>query len=54
MNSQEILNAVARLAHSQGCYGRLYEILVEDPETLQSLVDQNFKSTLDMIMFLES
>lgn len=58
MNRQEILNAVKSLAMSQGFYGRLYNALtngIEEAEAvLQEMVDQNFKDSVDMVMWLES
>lgn len=53
MNKQEIMDAIKSLSHSQGFYGRLYETLKANPEALDFLAKQNFKDTLDMIMFLE-
>lgn len=58
MNKQEILNAVKSLAQSQGFYGRLYEALTsgteEAEEALDQMVEQNFKDSVDMVMWLES
>lgn len=54
MNKQEIMDAIKSLAQSQGFYGRLYETLKENPEALEFLEKQNFKDSLDMIMFLEA
>ena len=58
MNRQEILNAVKSLAMSQGFYGRLYNALTNGTEeaeaVLQEMEDQNFKDTVDMVMWLES
>lgn len=58
MNRQEILNAVKSLAMSQGFYGRLYNALTNGTEeaeaVLQEMVDQNFKDTVDMVMWIES
>lgn len=53
MNKKEIMEAIKSLAHSQGFYGRLYETLKEDPEALEFLEEQNFKDSLEMVMFLE-
>lgn len=53
MNKKEIMEAIKSLAHSQGYYGRLYEELKENPEALEFLEEQNFKDSLDMVMFLE-
>ena len=58
MNRQEILNAVKSLAMSQGFYGRLYNALTNGTEVaealLQEMVDQNFKDSVDMVMWIES
>ena len=58
MNRQEILNAVKSLAMSQGFYGRLYNALTDGTEeaesVLQEMVDQNFKDSVDMVMWIES
>lgn len=58
MNRQQILNAVKSLAQSQGFYGRLYEALTsgteEAEDALNQMVEQNFKNSVDMVMWLES
>ena len=58
MNRQEILNAVKSLAMSQGFYGRLYNALTNGTEeaeaVLQEMVSQNFKDSVDMVMWIES
>lgn len=58
MNRQEILNAVKSLAMSQGFYGRLYNALTNETDeaeaVLQEMVDQNFKDSVDMVMWIES
>lgn len=54
MNKQEIMDAIKALAGSQGFYGRLYETLKEHPGALEFLEKQNFKDSLDMVMFLEA
>lgn len=53
MNKAEILIALKKLAHSQGFYGRLLEEIENDDSILQQLEDQNFKDTVDMILWLE-
>lgn len=53
MNKKEIMEAIKSLAKSQGFYGRLYEDLKENTEALEFLEKQNFKDSLDMVMFLE-
>lgn len=54
MNKQEIMDAIKSLAQSQGFYGRLYRTLKENSEALEFLEKQNFKDSLDMVMFLEA
>ena len=54
MNKKEIMEAIKSLAQSQGFYGRLYRTLKENPEALDFLAKQNFKDSLDMVMFLEA
>lgn len=54
MNAQEIMETVKELAKSQGFYCHLYEILKANPEALDFLAKQNFKDSIDMIMFLEA
>ncbi len=53
MTAQEIMETVKSLARAQGFYYRLYETLKANPEALDFLAKQNFKDSLDMIMFLE-
>lgn len=53
MSKQEIMEAIKSLAMSQGFYGRLYRTLKENPEALDFLAKQNFKDSVEMIMFLE-
>jgi hypothetical protein len=57
MNKQEILNSIKLLASSQGFYGRLYEQLTDESEEserfLSELEAQNFKDSVDLIMYLE-
>lgn len=58
MKKEEILQAIRSLAASQGFYGRLLIILTSDePDAvayLEYLEEQNFKDTVDLVMFLES
>lgn len=54
MNRNDIMFAIQSLAKSQGFYGRLYRTLKENPEALEFLEKQNFKDSLDMVMFLEA
>ena len=57
MDREKILDAVLMLARSQGFYGRLYEFLTsgtdEAENMLQEMEAQNFKDTLDMVLWLE-
>lgn len=58
MKIKEILEAIKMLANSQGSYGRFYESLMnltdqQRYKVLQVLENQNFKDTIDLIMFLE-
>lgn len=53
MDRQQILDAVASLAMSQGFYGRLYEQIKDNDEALDYLESQNFGDVVDMVMFLE-
>lgn len=54
MTKEEIMEAIKSLARSQDFYGRLYETLKANPEALDFLAKQNFKDSLDMVMFLEA
>lgn len=54
MNKKEIMKTIKSLARSQGFYGRLYETLKSNPEALEFLEKQNFKDSLEMVMFLEA
>lgn len=54
MTRKEIMEAIQSLAHSQGYYGRLYEELKDNDEALEFLEKQNFKNSLEMVMFLEN
>ena len=56
MNKQEIVNAIASLAGSQGLYSRLYIFIMENKDNgalLNYLSSQNFKDKVDMVMFIE-
>lgn len=57
MNRQEILSAIKNLAASQGFYCRLYEKLTDGSEQAEQALDmmeqQNFKDSVDMVMWLE-
>lgn len=58
MKKEEILSAIRSLAASQGFYSRLLFVLSSDePDAvayLNYLEEQNFKDTVDLVMFLES
>lgn len=62
MSIEEIMSAIRSLAQSQGYYGRLYnelwEMQTNDPEKWEevknTLEAQNFKDTLDMVMYFET
>ena len=62
MDIEQIMAAIRSLAESQGYYGRLYnnmQAMQENfPERWQEIVEtleaQNFKDTLDMVMFFET
>ena len=53
MSADEILDAVAYLARSQGFYGRLLDELRTNPDRLHELVDRKFANTLAMVIYLE-
>lgn len=61
MKEREILDTFERLSHSQGLYGRILRDLEEtkksDPEayqeTMELLEAQNFKDSVDLIMYIE-
>ena len=62
MNIEEIMAAIRSLAQSQGYYGRLYNSLREmqtnDPDKWEGVKNkleaQNFKDTLDMVLYFET
>lgn len=62
MDIEQIMAAIRSLAESQGFYGRLYnelwEMQTNDPdqweEVKNTLEAQNFKDSLDMVMYFES
>lgn len=62
MDIEQIMAAIRSLAESQGFYVRLYnnmQAMQENfPERRQEIVEtleaQNFKDTLDMVMFFET
>lgn len=52
MDREQILDVFRSLACSQGFYGRLLRDLTE--EDLDYLVSKNFRSDLDLILFIEN
>lgn len=62
MDIEQILAAIRSLAQSQGYYGRLYDEMqkmqTNDPdqweEVKNTLEAQNFKDSLDMVMYFET
>lgn len=52
MDREQILSVFRSLAMSQGFYGRLLRDLT--PEALDYLVSKNFKTELDLILFIEN
>ena len=57
MNRNDILRSIKMLAQSQGFYGRLYDLLTngsdESKQILDTMESQNFKDTVDMVMWIE-
>lgn len=53
MNEMQIMEAIKGLARCQGFYGRLLQAIENDYDILELLVAQNFKDTLEMVLFLE-
>lgn len=61
MNRDDILNAIAMLAQSQGFYGRLLRDFIElregDPdrydEVMEALEAEKFGDPVDMVLFFE-
>lgn len=58
MDKEQILDVFRSLACSQGFYGRLLRDIYEDQEWgiayLNHLEEQNFRTELDLILFIES
>lgn len=58
MNKEQILDVFRSLACSQGFYGRLLRDIYEDEEWgnayLNYLEEQNFRTEIDLILFIES
>lgn len=61
MKEAQILEIIEKLSHSQGLYGRILRDLEEmqknDPdtykETIELLEKQDFKTELDLILYIE-
>lgn len=53
MKRNEILETIQNLAKSQGLYGRILREINTDPTILDELEKQNFKDSLDLILFIE-
>lgn len=58
MNKDEIIAAIEKLSKSQGYYQRLHDQLATMPTeeldiVLTELEDENFKDTVDLILYLE-
>lgn len=51
MTRDDIIDAIAELAESQGFYGRLLHNMSED--LLAELVAQKFNSVLDLVLYIE-
>jgi hypothetical protein len=51
MNKNQIMEVITELSYSQGFYGRLKRDMTD--EALDYLEAQNFKDSLDLILFLE-
>ena len=54
MNKEQILTTITMLAKSQGFYGRLLEHINEEPTYLDFLEKQNFKDSIDFVLYMES
>lgn len=61
MNREQILDAIKTLANGQGTYGRLLQDIEslhkDNPELYETLMAnleaQNFKDTVDMVLYFE-
>jgi hypothetical protein len=57
MNKEQILEEIKSLSHCQGFYCRLLERLTsgtsEAEEMMEVMVAQNFKDSLEMVLWLE-
>ena len=52
MKRERILEIISDLSNSQGLYGRLLRDIELDPTILDILEEQNFKDSLDLILFI--
>ena len=53
MNKEQILEVIKSLAKSQGFYGKLLEYINEEPSYLDFLEKQNFKDSVDFVLYME-
>ena len=53
MKRERILEIISDLSKSQGLYGRLLRDIELDPTIPDTLEEQNFKDSLDLILFIE-
>ena len=61
MGRKEIIDTIAKLSRSQGFYGRLLMSILQaeqdDPDSynayMEELENQNFRSTLELVVYLE-
>ena len=53
MKKEQILDVIKSLAKSQGFYGRLLEHINENPSYLDFLEKQNFKDSVDFVLYME-
>lgn len=52
-NEQQVLAWCSELACSTGLYGRLLNDLRENPDYLRYFAEQDFKDSLDFVLFYE-
>ena len=58
MDREQIMQIIRDLAKSQGFYGRLYDCIAsleaeQQDKYLTYLEEQNFKDTLDLVLYFE-
>lgn len=53
MSKAEIYETIKSLARSQGFYGKVLEVIDNDKSILDELEKQNFKDSVDMVLFFE-